>query len=65
MALKWLGVGYLLGGGRTPKTALIAAYLAAHVDVRAGTCWGSTQSSVLRRHKHFGSLSSGEEELAK
>jgi len=40
-------VGDLLNSGLNPKTSLIAAYLAANVDVRVGTCWGSSRFSVL------------------
>ena len=33
-----VGKGYLLSKWANPKTTLIAAYLAANVDVEAGTC---------------------------
>jgi len=38
MPLKEWGWGDLLNSGLNPKTTLIAAYLAAKVDVREGTC---------------------------
>src|SRR6266851_2177931 len=55
--LKQRPGGYLLGDEQTLKTALSAAYLEADIDVRVGTCWGSSRFSVLSsqgKHDHFG-----------
>src|SRR5260370_9137275 len=59
-ALKQRGCGDLLSSRQDPKIALIAAYLAADVDVRVGTCWRQFRFSVLGGSTTiFGRLSSG------
>src|SRR5260370_10009079 len=64
-ALKQRGRGDLLSSRQDPKIALIAAYLAADVDVTVGTCWRQFRFSVLGGSTTiFGRLSSGERVLA-
>jgi len=45
--LKSRAMGYLQQVGGALKTTLIAAYLAGKVEVGVGTCWSSSQFSVL------------------